>query len=74
MNSFDLFLVSDVFVSFLLTQEEMRKAERKNRDEFRKLMEEHVAAGTLTAKTLWRDYYMMVRVTCFLYRMNMFSY
>jgi len=30
--------------------------ERKNRDEFRKLMEEHIAAGTLTAKTHWRDY------------------
>lgn len=34
----------------------MRKAERKNRDEFRKLMEEHVANGILTAKTHWRDY------------------
>lgn len=44
-----------------IQKEEMRKAERKNRDEFRKLMEEHVAAGTLTAKTLWRDYYMMVK-------------
>lgn len=65
MNPFDFFLVSDVFLSFLLMQEEMRKAERKNRDEFRKLMEEHVAAGTLTAKTLWRDYYMTVRVHLF---------
>ncbi|XP_048134801.1 pre-mRNA-processing protein 40A-like isoform X2 [Rhodamnia argentea] len=44
-----------------IQKEEMRKAERKNRDEFRKLMEEHVAAGTLTAKTLWRDYYVMVK-------------
>ncbi|XP_056159356.1 pre-mRNA-processing protein 40A-like isoform X1 [Syzygium oleosum] len=44
-----------------IQKEEMRKAERKNRDEFRKLMEEHVAAGTLTAKTLWRDYYMTVK-------------
>lgn len=30
--------------------------ERKNRDEFRKMVEEHVASGTLTAKTQWRDY------------------
>ncbi|OMO63416.1 hypothetical protein COLO4_32485 [Corchorus olitorius] len=42
-------------------QEELRKAERKNRDEFRKLMEGHVSAGTLTAKTHWRDYHMMVK-------------
>ncbi|XVE93531.1 hypothetical protein REPUB_Repub01dG0202700 [Reevesia pubescens] len=42
-------------------KEELRKAERKNRDEFRKLMEGHVAAGTLTAKTHWRDYCMMVK-------------
>ncbi len=34
--------------------------ERKNRDEFRKLMEEHVTVGTLTAKTHWRDYCMKV--------------
>lgn len=34
----------------------MKRAERRNRDEFRKMMEEHVAAGTLTAKTHWRDY------------------
>ncbi|PHT33247.1 Pre-mRNA-processing protein 40A [Capsicum baccatum] len=39
-----------------LRKEELRKAERKNRDEFRKLMEEHVAAGILNAKTNWRDY------------------
>ncbi|KAM4088621.1 hypothetical protein ACJW30_07G085100 [Castanea mollissima] len=39
-----------------IEKEELRKVERKNRDEFRKLMEEHIAAGTLTAKTHWRDY------------------
>ncbi|PHT49230.1 Pre-mRNA-processing protein 40A [Capsicum baccatum] len=39
-----------------LRMEELRKTERKNRDEFRKLMEEHVAAGILNAKTNWRDY------------------
>uniref|UniRef100_A0A6N2MBW6 Pre-mRNA-processing protein 40A-like n=1 Tax=Salix viminalis TaxID=40686 RepID=A0A6N2MBW6_SALVM len=42
-------------------KEELRKAERKNRDEFRKLLEEHVAAGTLTAKTNWRDYHLKVK-------------
>ncbi|XP_047259469.1 pre-mRNA-processing protein 40A-like [Capsicum annuum] len=40
--------------------EELRKAERKNHDEFRKLIEEHVAAGILNAKTNWRDYCMNV--------------
>lgn len=44
-----------------IQKEELRKAERKNRDEFRKLMEGHVAAATLTAKTHWRDYCMMVK-------------
>ncbi|XP_022763536.1 pre-mRNA-processing protein 40A-like isoform X2 [Durio zibethinus] len=44
-----------------IQKEELRKAERKNRDEFRKLMEGHVAAGTFTAKTHWRDYCMMVK-------------
>lgn len=34
----------------------MRRAERKNRDTFRKMMEEHIAAGTLTARTHWGDY------------------
>ncbi|KAL0366295.1 UNVERIFIED_CONTAM: Pre-processing protein 40A [Sesamum radiatum] len=37
-------------------QEQLRRVERKNRDAFRKMMEEHIAAGTLTAKTHWRDY------------------
>jgi len=40
----------------------LRKTERKNRDEFRKLMEEHIASGILTAKTHWRDYY--TKVNC----------
>ncbi|CAI9104234.1 OLC1v1002866C1 [Oldenlandia corymbosa var. corymbosa] len=44
-----------------LQMEEQRKAERKNRDEFRKLMEEHVASGMLTARTLWRDYCLKVK-------------
>ncbi|XP_010273523.1 PREDICTED: pre-mRNA-processing protein 40A [Nelumbo nucifera] len=44
-----------------IQKEQLRRAERKNRDEFRKLMEEHVTAGTLTAKTHWRDYCMKVK-------------
>ncbi|KAJ4824336.1 hypothetical protein Tsubulata_004299 [Turnera subulata] len=44
-----------------MQKEELRKTERKNRDEFRKLMDEHVADGSLTAKTFWRDYYMKYR-------------
>ncbi|KAL3580377.1 hypothetical protein D5086_018212 [Populus alba] len=44
-----------------IQKEEQRKAERKNRDEFRKLLEEHVASGTLTAKTNWRDYHLKVK-------------
>ncbi|KAK6116019.1 hypothetical protein DH2020_008288 [Rehmannia glutinosa] len=37
-------------------KEQLRRAEHKNRDAFRKMMEEHIAAGTFTAKTHWRDY------------------
>ncbi|CAL0316327.1 unnamed protein product [Lupinus luteus] len=44
-----------------IQKEELRKTERKNRDEFRKLMEEHIAAGVLTAKTNWRDYHSKVK-------------
>ncbi|KAA8545747.1 hypothetical protein F0562_020802 [Nyssa sinensis] len=44
-----------------MRMEELRKTERKNRDEFRKLMEVHVADGTLTAETHWRDYCMKVK-------------
>ncbi|PHU06221.1 Pre-mRNA-processing protein 40B [Capsicum chinense] len=39
-----------------LRMQELRKVERKNHDEFRKLMEEHVAVGILNAKTNWHDY------------------
>lgn len=42
-------------------KEQLRRSERKNRDAFRKLMEEHSAEGTLNAKTLWRDYCLKVR-------------
>ncbi|KAH6813457.1 hypothetical protein C2S51_022475 [Perilla frutescens var. frutescens] len=44
-----------------LRMEEQRKLERKNRDEFRKLMEEHVASGILMANSHWRDYCMKVK-------------
>ncbi|KAF8410256.1 hypothetical protein HHK36_002781 [Tetracentron sinense] len=44
-----------------IQKEQLRRVERKNRDEFRKLMEGHVTAGTLTAKTHWREYCMKVK-------------
>ncbi|XP_077253317.1 pre-mRNA-processing protein 40A isoform X2 [Tasmannia lanceolata] len=44
-----------------IQKEQLRRSERKNRDEFRKLMEGHVADGILTAKTHWRDYCMKVK-------------
>ncbi|XP_057422541.1 pre-mRNA-processing protein 40A-like isoform X2 [Lotus japonicus] len=44
-----------------IQKEELRKAERKNREDFRKSMEEHIASGILTAKTQWRDYYLKVK-------------
>ncbi|RYR72925.1 hypothetical protein Ahy_A02g007147 isoform C [Arachis hypogaea] len=42
-------------------KERVRRGERKNRDAFRKLLEEHVAAGILNAKTQWREYCLKVR-------------
>ncbi|XWS21317.1 hypothetical protein CRYUN_Cryun30bG0045300 [Craigia yunnanensis] len=44
-----------------MQKEQLRRAERKHRDAFRKLMEEHVADGILTAKTYWRDYCLKVK-------------
>lgn len=44
-----------------LRMEELRKTERKNREEFRKLMEGHIASGMLTSKTHWRDYCIKVK-------------
>ncbi|XP_043719031.1 pre-mRNA-processing protein 40A-like isoform X1 [Telopea speciosissima] len=44
-----------------IQKEQQRRIERKNRDEFRKLLEGHVADGMLTAKTRWRDYFMKVK-------------
>uniref|UniRef100_A0A0D9V1R2 Pre-mRNA-processing protein 40A n=1 Tax=Leersia perrieri TaxID=77586 RepID=A0A0D9V1R2_9ORYZ len=44
-----------------IQKEQVRRQERKNRDEFRKMLEEHVAEGMLTAKTRWRDYCAQVK-------------
>ncbi|KAK4559903.1 hypothetical protein RGQ29_008904 [Quercus rubra] len=44
-----------------IQKEQLRRAERKNRDEFRLLMEGHVATGILTAKTHWHDYCLKVK-------------
>ncbi|GKV10405.1 hypothetical protein SLEP1_g21773 [Rubroshorea leprosula] len=44
-----------------IQKEQLRRAERKNRDAFCQLMEEHVADGTLNAKTYWFDYCLKVR-------------
>ncbi|KFK39294.1 hypothetical protein AALP_AA3G226000 [Arabis alpina] len=44
-----------------IQKEELKKAERKHRDDFRGLIDEHIATGELTAKTSWRDYLMKVR-------------
>ncbi|XP_027332843.1 pre-mRNA-processing protein 40A isoform X2 [Abrus precatorius] len=44
-----------------IQKDRIRRGERKNRDAFRKLLEEHVAAGILNAKTQWRDYCLKVR-------------
>ncbi|XP_074556481.1 pre-mRNA-processing protein 40A-like [Curcuma longa] len=44
-----------------IQKEQLWRVERKNRDEFRRLMEEHIAAGILTAKTHWRDYCAQVK-------------
>ncbi|CAN6174009.1 unnamed protein product [Urochloa humidicola] len=39
-----------------IQKEQVRRQERKNRDGFRKMLEEHVSDGTLNARTRWRDY------------------
>ncbi|GKV20029.1 hypothetical protein SLEP1_g30209 [Rubroshorea leprosula] len=44
-----------------IQKEQLRRAERKNRDAFRQLMDELVADGTLTAKTHWLDYCLKVK-------------
>ncbi|KAL1534229.1 pre-mRNA-processing protein 40A-like [Salvia divinorum] len=42
-------------------KEQLRRAERKHRDAFRKMLEDHIAAGTITAKTFWWDYCQKVK-------------
>ncbi|CAA7403919.1 unnamed protein product [Spirodela intermedia] len=44
-----------------IQKEQLRRTERKNRDEFRRLMEEHIAVGILTTRTHWRDYCLKVK-------------
>ncbi|KAM0838514.1 hypothetical protein ACQ4PT_060925 [Festuca glaucescens] len=44
-----------------MQKEKTRRQERKNRDEFRRMLEEHVADGTLNAKTHWRGYCAQVK-------------
>ncbi|KAG6554153.1 hypothetical protein Mapa_004069 [Marchantia paleacea] len=44
-----------------LQKEQLRRKERKNRDDFRNLMEEHKGAGTLNARTQWRDYLVKIK-------------
>lgn len=44
-----------------IKKEHIKRVERKNRDEFRKMLEEDVNSGTLTAKSQWRDYCQKVK-------------
>ncbi|KAL1564714.1 pre-mRNA-processing protein 40A-like [Salvia divinorum] len=44
-----------------IQKEQLRRVERKNRDAFRVMLEEHIAAGIITAKTSWRDYCQKVK-------------
>ncbi|KAL9244123.1 hypothetical protein vseg_017931 [Gypsophila vaccaria] len=39
-----------------LQKEQVRRAERKNRDEFRKMLEADILAGVFNVKTSWREY------------------
>ncbi|KAH9623756.1 hypothetical protein KSS87_023311 [Heliosperma pusillum] len=39
-----------------LQKEQLRRAERKNRDQFRKTLEDDILIDVITAKTIWRDY------------------
>lgn len=42
-------------------REQQRKNERKHRDDFRKLMEDHRESGVLTTRVAWRDYVLKVK-------------
>lgn len=44
-----------------LKKEEIKRMERKNRDDFSKMLEDDVASGILTAKTQWVDYFQKVK-------------
>lgn len=70
LDKFDRFEVFQEYIRDLereeeeqrkIQKEQLKRVERKNRDAFRKMMEEDVAAGVLTARTHWRDYCMKVK-------------
>ncbi|KAI5391628.1 Pre-mRNA-processing protein 40A [Lathyrus oleraceus] len=44
-----------------IQKERLCRGERQNHDAFRKLLEEHIADGVLTAKTQWRGYCLKVK-------------
>ncbi|XP_076959980.1 pre-mRNA-processing protein 40A-like isoform X1 [Bidens hawaiensis] len=44
-----------------IKKDHIKRVERKNRDEFRKVLDEDVLSGTITAKTQWRDYCQKVK-------------
>lgn len=44
-----------------IKKEHIKRVERKNRDEFRKMLDGHVVSGILNAKTQWRDYCQKVK-------------
>ncbi|XP_059070272.1 uncharacterized protein LOC131049460 isoform X2 [Cryptomeria japonica] len=44
-----------------IQKDQLRRKERKNWDEFRRLMEDHKATGLLTAKTHWLDCFAKVK-------------
>ncbi|XP_047324775.1 pre-mRNA-processing protein 40A [Impatiens glandulifera] len=44
-----------------IEKDQLRRIERKNRDAFRKMLDDHIAAGRLTAKTHWLDYCSQVK-------------
>lgn len=64
-------------IFFTKFKEQVKRVERKNRDEFRKMMEEDVASGTFTAKTLWFDYCQKastIQIDLFFCKVSLFCY
>ncbi|KAL8165977.1 hypothetical protein V2J09_007476, partial [Rumex salicifolius] len=44
-----------------IQKEKLWRTERKHRDEFRKILEDDIAAGVISAKTRWREYCLKVK-------------